>query len=928
KGQTTFDAVLTTRDRVTDLTVLGTVGVTGGAAPVPALLGNAAKVALAVTVRGDEITLERAQVDGRALRASAKGAGSRDRFDADWKLSLSDLSALGSIASGRLEAQGRAQGTRDNIELTADATGEIATHGYPGGPIRASVRLRGLPGSPSGKIDASGTLDGSPLQVALAIERSRDGALRSTIDRADWKSVHAEGALTLRAGDKLPQGRLAARIAQLADLQPWIGQPVQGALTASVELAQAGAQARIELDARNVGIPGTLAEHVTVTGRVDDPANQAVAALQVAAQGVASNGVTGSVRLEANGPRNALRLNVSSELHHPTEGDVPLGATATVDAVGGQVTIATLQARYRGQPVQLLAPVRISFRDGVAVDRLRVGMQQAVLEVAGRVSPTLDLAASVRNATPALARTFLPDLQADGTLTMDARLTGTLSEPRGSVKLSASGLRMRTGTARSLPPANVTANARLEAQSAQIDAKISAGNRVQLDATGRVPLSATGPIDVRARGTVDASVANPMLEVSGRRVKGRITVDLGISGTLASPRAEGTLRLSEGEVQDYALGAQLTKVDAVLEAAGDTVRISSLTAHAGPGTISASGSVGVFAPGRAVDVKITARNAKPLSTDLLTANMDADITLRGEYPARLVAAGSIAIHRAEITIPKALPPTVAVLDVRRPGQKPPPPSAPGLALGLDLKVDAPRAVFVHGRSLDAETGGELRVRGTSAAPQVSGGFDMRRGSFDLGGASLKFTSGKVSFAGTGLSQKIDPTLDFLAETTSGEITARLSVTGYADAPRIALSSTPEMPQDEILARLLFGVSAKQLSPLQLAQIAAAVATIAGVGGDNNPLTAIQKSLGLDRLSTGTTPTGGTVVEAGRYVSERVYVGAKQSTQGGTQAQVQVDLTKNLKLQATLGTGGTVPVQGATPENDPGSSLGLSYQFEY
>jgi len=252
----------------------------------------------------------------------------------------------------------------------------------------------------------------------------------------------------------------------------------------------------------------------------------------------------------------------------------------------------------------------------------------------------------------------------------------------------------------------------------------------------------------------------------------------------------------------------------------------------------------------------------------------------------------------------------------------------GLALGLDLKVDAPRAVFVHGRGLDAETGGELRVRGTSAAPQVSGGFDMRRGSFDLGGASLKFTSGKVSFAGTGLSQKIDPTLDFLAETTSGEITARLSVTGYADAPRIALSSTPEMPQDEILARLLFGVSAKQLSPLQLAQIAAAVATIAGVGGDNNPLTAIQKSLGLDRLSTGTTPTGGTVVEAGRYVSERVYVGAKQSTQGGTQAQVQVDLTKNLKLQATLGTGGTVPVQGATPENDPGSSLGLSYQFEY
>jgi translocation and assembly module TamB len=238
-------------------------------------------------------------------------------------------------------------------------------------------------------------------------------------------------------------------------------------------------------------------------------------------------------------------------------------------------------------------------------------------------------------------------------------------------------------------------------------------------------------------------------------------------------------------------------------------------------------------------------------------------------------------------------------------------------------------VFVRGRGLDAETGGELHVTGTSAAPQIAGGFDMRRGTFDLGGSSLRFTSGKVSFNGTGLSQKIDPTLDFVAESTSNNITAKLTVTGYADAPRIALTSTPDLPQDEILARLLFGTSAKDLTPLQLAQIASAIAAISGVGGDGlNPLAAVQKSLGLDRLSTGSTPTGGTTVEAGRYVSERVYVGAKQNTQGGTQAQVQVDLTKNLKLQATLGMGGTVPVQGTTPDNDPGSSVGFSYQFEY
>jgi translocation and assembly module TamB len=133
----------------------------------------------------------------------------------------------------------------------------------------------------------------------------------------------------------------------------------------------------------------------------------------------------------------------------------------------------------------------------------------------------------------------------------------------------------------------------------------------------------------------------------------------------------------------------------------------------------------------------------------------------------------------------------------------------------------------------------------------------------------------------------------------------------------------------------------QLTPLQLAQIGAALATMGGVagGGHFNPLNAVQRKLGLDRLAIGGgsstsgaasgTPgetSNAATIEAGRYVTRRVYIGGKQSTNGTTQAQVQVDLTKSLKLQTTLGTGGTV--QGATPQNDPGSSVGLTYQFEY
>jgi translocation and assembly module TamB len=80
-------------------------------------------------------------------------------------------------------------------------------------------------------------------------------------------------------------------------------------------------------------------------------------------------------------------------------------------------------------------------------------------------------------------------------------------------------------------------------------------------------------------------------------------------------------------------------------------------------------------------------------------------------------------------------------------------------------------------------------------------------------------------------------------------------------------------------------------------------------------------------ATGATENSGAAIAAGRYVSKRVYIEGKQSTAGTSQVQVDVDLTKHLKLQTRLGNG-TATTQGTTPENDPGSSVGISYQFEY
>jgi translocation and assembly module TamB len=174
----------------------------------------------------------------------------------------------------------------------------------------------------------------------------------------------------------------------------------------------------------------------------------------------------------------------------------------------------------------------------------------------------------------------------------------------------------------------------------------------------------------------------------------------------------------------------------------------------------------------------------------------------------------------------------------------------------------------------------------------------------------------VSFNGA---SKIDPTLNFVANSSNGTTTATLTIGGYASAPKITLSSVPDLPQDEVLAYLLFRTSAANLSPFQLAEIAAALAQISGVtGGVGDPLATARKTLGLDQLKVGSNSNGSPTLNAGRYVAKGVYVGAKQGVGGnaGTQATVQIDITKGLKLETDAGSGAG------------SNSVGLTYQFEY
>src|SRR3546814_4714740 len=100
-------------------------------------------------------------------------------------------------------------------------------------------------------------------------------------------------------------------------------------------------------------------------------------------------------------------------------------------------------------------------------------------------------------------------------------------------------------------------------------------------------------------------------------------------------------------------------------------------------------------------------------------------------------------------------------------------------------------------------------------------------------------SSDLALAGGG--EWTNPQIDIAATTEQEDINATIAITGSAQDPHIAFTSTPALPQDEVLSRLLFGSSPENLSATEAIQLAAALNSLRGGGGGLNPLGTLRRS---------------------------------------------------------------------------------------
>ncbi|WP_145640612.1 translocation/assembly module TamB domain-containing protein [Neorhizobium alkalisoli] len=578
-------------------------------------------------------------------------------------------------------------------------------------------------------------------------------------------------------------------------------------------------------------------------------------------------------------------------------------------------------------PFHLAAAGRFADRT-VTLDKTQLtGSGGLDLDATGRVvlnadgAPTLDINANAKAIPAALADAFAPGLGAKGTISGTVKATGTPEAPSVRYDLKwADAAVSQTATA-GVTSMDVTANGTFAQQKVTLNIKLSGGGGIALSGGGAISLAGAKPLDLKFNGNFPFSVLAGQLAAQGLVLEGTANVDLAIGGTAAAPAISGTLSSSGSRlidarhnlaITDLAANIALEKNRAVINRLGGTL--------GGGGKVSIDGNIGIESgSGFPADLRIALDKANYADGNLFAVTADGALTIKGPLTSGPVLGGRVTLTKASITVPAKLPTSLASVDIRHRNapadvlkqmEEIRPKSASGASdpIALDLQIEAPNGIFVRGRGIDAELGGGLTIKGNAVAPAISGGFDMRRGRIVILAKRLDFESGKITFGGG-----LVPILDLKANTTSSQTTITVNVTGVANDPDITFSSSPALPQDEVLARLIFGQSMSRLSPLQIAQLADAVSQLAG-GGSSSLLETLRSNLGVDDLDISTDSTGQTTVSVGRYINNRTYFQVEQGGQNGAQATINLDVGRGVKLKAGAGT--------------TGGTAGVFYEHEY
>jgi translocation and assembly module TamB len=556
-------------------------------------------------------------------------------------------------------------------------------------------------------------------------------------------------------------------------------------------------------------------------------------------------------------------------------------------------------------------------RDSWRLAPAQIGYAGGVLIASGLVlGPTTDLELKLARMPLSLGDVLVADLGLGGVASGIVEYRAARGEvPTGSARILVKGL-TRSGLVLSSRPVDLAFVARLEPRLIQARAVVEEQGEVRGRLQARiVGLPAGGALTERLRaGTLFAQVrydgpADALWRQTGVEIfdlTGPLTVAADITGSIDDPRVTGMLASSNLRLRSALTGTDLRQIAVRGQFQGPRLVLTGFSGVSKDGgRIGGSGSIdlsGLGTRGPGIDLRLAARDALLIDRDDMAARVTGPLRVVSDGNGGTIA-GRLAVGRGRWQLGRAVgPAALPIVRTRETNLRADvaPPKTPGAAWNYLIDARAPGRVDVRGLGLDSEWSADIRLRGTTADPQLFGSAQLVRGGYEFAGKRFELSRGNIRFSGE---RPPDPQLDIVAEDDVEGLSARITIGGTASLPEIAFSSTPAMPEEELLSRILFGTSVTDISAVEALQLGAAVASLRG-GEGMDPINRLRSAIGLDRLRViGADPTlgRGTSIAVGKYLGRRFFVEIVTDGQGYSATQIEYRITRWLALLSSIST---------------------------
>jgi autotransporter translocation and assembly factor TamB len=841
--------------------------------PIASLVGSMALFDVNASPIEGGIDVSRGIVSGDGFQAAFSGRVTED-INMDLEASLKQAVTFKSVTLAEgTDVSGSVTGRRDSPNIRLDASApELTAYNRLFSDVRLRTEIQDIVEAPKGPIQldagseygdvtVSAQFSSSDSVLRLADLQASVGQLTATGNLALPESGIAEGQMALDLPEE--DGRYARLDLELENLQGEQGIN----LTAD---AKNVAYKQVEIDSLKATLQGTLSElkgNIDTNGQtvgrvVDTPfqLNTPVTVTQNEAEGytvtLLPDAAYGRVPIVAREPL-LVKYN---------QGETSL--SAALDVADGNVDLNY----QRGEQERLVAEVR-----NLPISSLPVG--NFLADTKGRLAMDIDLS--------------VPNNQPEGDLNV------ALTDWRGFDRQKGQGLSINFDGQLTASELDWTLTGLTEE-----DFNLNGNGVVALKSENsltsiRPNMSAPLKARLSASGAAEGVLGLVAPEDAG--LSGQLEANLDVDGTLAAPLITGEASGNSIEMEMIELGTQIRDGLFVFRFSNDNVSLEEFSINDGnDGRLTGSGNFKLGEFGVPIgQANFKAQSFRALDRRDLSGRVSGDITMKTEKEQGTLS-GNVTIERAEVKQFVSGGPGVVTIDVEEvnlpPQRKKPEAKPEPYPIELDLNVSAPRRIFIRSQGLDVEMSIEAEIKGTAMEPEIYGEARVIRGGYKIAGKELDFESGVINFDGPVSAAKID----FVANTETQNLEAGVKITGTVEKPEIELSSTPTRPDDEILSALLFGRSATELSAVEAAQLAGALAQFSGNGGGFDLLGGLRDALGVGQLSVGFNEDGTAQITGGRYLAKDVYLqvfsGVGENASG---AIIDWEVRRNLSLRSRI-----------------------------